>query len=71
MTGMNGKTRASIVTGWQFIMVLLALMLVLPANPLPAAPSSGDRGSGKKGGGIGGSGVLPKLRERIYLRIAS
>lgn len=60
MTGMNGKTRASFVTDWQFVVVLLALLPVLPANTLLAALSGGHRGGAKKGGGIGGSGVQPQ-----------
>lgn len=62
MTGTNGRTRATFVTDWQYAMVLLAQMLVLPANLLLAAPSGSDRGGSKRrGGGIGGSGVLPEL----------
>jgi hypothetical protein len=54
MTGMNGKIRATFVTDWQFVVVILAL---LPATPLLAVLSGVDRSGGKKGGGIGGSGV--------------
>ncbi|MDH3526989.1 MAG: hypothetical protein OEM43_05750 [Gammaproteobacteria bacterium] len=57
---MTIKTLAAAMTNWQRIITLLALLLLLLANPLQAAPGGG-KGGGKDGGGIGGSGVQPEL----------
>ena len=60
MTSMTVKTLAAAMTNWQRIITLLALLLLLLANPLQAAPGGG-KGGGKNGGGIGGSGAQPEL----------